>query len=127
MLANQAQACTVTPLIKAVSAGNTAAATSAWTAVSEYEGDLMFIENIGTVTGGTITGKIQHADDDSGTGVADVTGATFTQAGTASDERTEKIYVSANKLKAYVRYIGTIVTGPAVVAVEMVGTKKYTS
>lgn len=127
MLANQAQACTVTALLKPASAANTAAATSGWVAVSDYEGDLMFIENVGVVTGGTLDGKIQHADDGSGTGVADVTGAAFTQATTSTDDRLEKIVVSANKLKAYVRYIGTIATGPAVVSVEMVGTKKYTS
>jgi hypothetical protein len=81
---------------------------------------LVWRQQVNTVTGGTIDGKIRHADDGSGTNAADVTGATFTQATTATDERVEKLVIPANKLKGFVQYVGTIVTGPAVVGVEMV-------
>ena len=125
MTGNEAQAARVTKLLSAASCANTAAATSGWVAVSEFEGDIMFIENVGTVTGGTIDGKIRHADDGSGTNAADVTGATFTQATTSTDERVEKLVIPASKLKGFVQYVGTIVTGPAVVGVEMVARPKY--
>ena len=125
MLSNQGHAVTATKILAAASCANTAAATSTWVSVAEFEGDLVFVENVGTVTGGTLDGKIRHADDGGGTNAADVTGATFTQAGTGTDERTEKVVVNANKLKPYVQYVGTIVTGPAVVGVVMLATKKY--
>lgn len=125
MIGNEAQAARVTKLLSAASCANTAAATSGWVAVAEFEGDIMFIENVGVVTGGTIDGKIQTASDGSGTGAADVAGATFTQATTSTDERVEKVVVPASKLNTHVRYVGTIVTGPAVVGVEMVARPKY--
>lgn len=125
MLSNQGHAATATKILASASCANTAAATSGWVSIAEYEGDLVFVENVGTVTGGTLDGKIRHADDGSGTNAADVSGATFTQAGTATDERTEKLVVNANKLKPYVQYVGTIATGPAVVGVAMLAAKKY--
>lgn len=124
MLANQAQACTVTKVLSPISAAATANATSSWISVSEYEGDIVFVQSAGAITG-TLDGKIQDATDGSGTSSADVTGATFTQVTAGTDEVTEKLVVSANKLRSHIRYVGTIVTGPALVSVEMIATKKY--
>ena len=54
---------------------DTAAATGAWTAFSGYEGYLIVVQHVGTITAGTVAGKFQTATDDQGTGVADL--ATF--------------------------------------------------
>lgn len=122
---SQAKAATVTKILDPADHANTTAATSSYFAVSEYEGPLLFVQQVGVVTAGTIAGKIQHADDDSGTNVADVTGATFTSAGTSTDNVAQGIVVQSGGLKPYIRYVGTIATGPAVVGVTMVGVKKY--
>ena len=119
MLGNEAQACEQVKVINTVSAANTAAATSGWIDVRKYEGDLLFLQHIGAVTG-SITGKIQDADDSSGTNSADVTGATATAVSSANDA--QKIVVPASSVRGWVRYVGTIVTGPALTSVQMVPT-----
>jgi len=128
MLANSAKSASVVSLVRPQNAANTTAATSSGVDIRPYEGDILVIENIGTVTGGTITGKLQACSDSGGTGAEDITGATFVQAGTASDERTATYVLSGNALpaaKPFLRYIGTVVTGPAQVAVCFVSRPKY--
>lgn len=125
MLANQAQASTCTQLLAPIDCANTAAATSAYVSVAEFEGVLAVIQHVGVVTAGTIVGKLVHADDDSGTNVADITGATFTSVGTSTDNSVQKIAVPVNGLKPYIGYVGTITTGPALVGASFLGTKKY--
>ena len=125
MLGNQAQACEAVALLVPGAKADTTAATGGWVAVAKYEGQIAFIQSIGTVTAGSIAGKIRHADDSGGTGAADVTGATFTSITTSNDPATEKIYVSASALKPYVQYLGTVTTGPADAGVVMVAHPKY--
>lgn len=122
MLNNQAGACTASVLLAPVSAANTAAATGTGIAVSGYECDLMFTQNVGAVTG-SITGKIQECDNAGGSGAADIAGATFTAASAAG---IQKIAVPRKAVtKAFVRYVGTVATGPALVSVTMHSTAKY--
>lgn len=116
------QAATATRVIDTVSAANTAAATSSWIDVSAFEGDLLFLQYIGAVTG-SITGKIQDADDTSGTNSADVSGATFTAVSSANN--LQKLTVSSNSVRKAVRYVGTIVTGPALTSVSVLAHPKY--
>lgn len=113
MLSNQASARSAVSLLAPGEKANTAAATGSWVSVAGYEGDIEFVQSIGTVTAGSITGKIQTADDGSGTNAADVTGAGFTAITTSNDPAVEKIRVDRRKLGPYVRYLGTIATGPA--------------
>jgi hypothetical protein len=106
------------------SAANTAAATSAaWVDVTGYEGYLVFTQVVGTITG-TLDGIIQHATDSSGTGAA--TAASFsTQVTTSNDApNVQKCFVECNAIGPYVRYVGTVGTGPSVVGVVMHGTLK---
>lgn len=103
-------------ILNPASAANTAAATSGWIDVRTYEGDIAFIQATGAVTG-TLDGKIQDATDSSGTGAADLSGMTFTQVAAANN--VQKIAVRASSTRGYVRYVGTIVTGPAIVGVSM--------
>lgn len=120
-----AQAVTDVNILAPADAADTAAATSAWVSVADYEGFLVFTQHVGVVTAGTITGKIRHATDNAGTGAADVTGGGFTAVTTSNDApNIQKVVVELNAIGPYVQYVGTIATGPAVVGVSMLATAK---
>lgn len=121
MLNNEASAVTAVAMINPVSAANTAAATSGWIDVRQFEGDIAITQHIGAVTG-SIAGRIQDATDGSGTGAADVPGATFTSVSAANN--VQEIPVSANAVRGWIRYIGTVTTGPALTAVSMLARSK---
>lgn len=124
MLLNQASAATSTSLLDAASAANTAAATSGagkWLDVRAYDGEILVTQNLGAVTG-SIAGKLQSASDANGTGAADITGATF---GTNTANSTSSQAIDPRKVTGgFLGYVGTIVTGPAVVSVVASGKKK---
>ncbi|HMU54849.1 MAG TPA: hypothetical protein PKA61_07575 [Nitrospira sp.] len=124
MLNSQASAATMTSLIDAVSAANTAAATSGsgkWLDVRPYDGEIMVVLQLGAVTG-TIAGKLQSATDANGTGAADISGATF---GTTGANSTTKIVVDPKAVVGgFLGFVGTIVTGPSLVSVIAGGKKK---
>lgn len=115
-----------TQAVVPVSATNTAAATSStgqWTDLSAYAGDVLVTQSIGAVTG-SITGKLQVADDANGTNAVDVTGAVFTAVSSANNVQNISLN-SDGTAKRYLGYVGTIVTGPALVSVTVSGVKKY--
>lgn len=117
MLGNEGQASKIVKLLDPVSAANTAAATSGWVDVREAEGDLVFSAQVGALTG-SITWSIEHASDGSGTGAAAITpneGAFAAGAANQAQKRT----VNASAVAGWVRIIGTIVTGPALVAASV--------
>lgn len=124
MLGNQAQAAEIVKLLDPVSAANTAAATSGWVDVRKYEGDLEFIAQVGALTG-SITWTTEDATDGSGTGAAGVTPneGVFT-AGAAN--QVQKRTINASAVRGWVRIVGTIVTGPALVAASIQAHPKYT-
>lgn len=124
MLNNEGQAATATALLPPIDAANTAAATGGWVAVSDYEGDLVITQSVGVVTAGSITGKVQQATDSGGTGAADVSGAAFTAVTTANDPLLQKLTIPANSIGPYIRYVGTIVTGPAAVSASLLARSK---
>ena len=125
MMNSQASAATATSLIDAVSAANTAAATSGsgkWLDVRPYDGEILVTQQIGAVTG-SITGKLQSASDANGTGAADISGYTYTVVSSANN--TQTIAVDPKKVTGgFLGYVGTIVTGPALVSVTAAGKKK---
>ena len=122
MLGNEGSAGAVVNLLSSVSAANTAAATSAaWLDVRDYEGDLVILQNTGAITG-TLDGKIQDATDSGGTGAADVTGATATQVTTASQVR--KIVVPAGSVRGWIKYVGTVGTGPVLISATLISRPK---
>lgn len=117
MLGNEGQAAQSVKLLDPVSAANTAAATSGWIDVRGYEGDLMVVNQVGTLTG-SITWTIEDATDGSGTGAAGITpneGAYVAGAANQIQKRT----VNAGATRGWVRCVGTIVTGPALVAASL--------
>lgn len=129
MLANQGQACEVVTLLKSQSAANTAAATGAGVDIRKYEGDLMVTQQVGVITG-TLDGALQQCDDAGGTNAEAIPGGTytFTQVTTANDDpNTQKLTIPAGSLtRPFLRYVGTIGTGPSQVAVVLHAHPKYT-
>lgn len=125
MLFNQASAATPAAIIDTVSAANTAAATSGsgkWLDVRHFDGEIFVVQAIGAVTG-SITGKLQSATDANGTGAADISGATFTIVSAANN--TQRIALDPKKVVGgFLGYVGTIVTGPALVSVTASAKKK---
>lgn len=117
MLGNEGQASTTKKLLDPVSAANTAAATSAWIDAREAEGDIVFINQLGAVTG-SITWTIEEASDSGGTGAAGITPNEGAYAAGAANQ-VQKRTVNASAIKGFVRCVGTIVTGPSLVAVSI--------
>jgi hypothetical protein len=119
---------TSTSLLDSVDAANTAAATSGsgkWLDVRGYDGEILVTQNVGVVTGGSITGKLQSATDTDGADAADISGATFTAVSTANDPNTQSIAVDPKKVVGgFLGDVGTIATGPAQVSVVASGKKK---
>ena len=123
MMGNQGQASKTVKLLDTASAANTAAATSGWVDVREAEGDIVFSNQVGALTG-SITWTIEHASDGSGTGAAAITpneGAYTAGAANQIQKRT----VNASAVAGWVRCVGTIGTGPALVAASISYHPKY--
>ena len=117
MLGNEGQAATIKKLLDPVSAANTAAATSGWIDVREAEGDVVFTNQVGALTG-SITWTIEHASDSGGTGAAGITPNEGAYAAGAANQ-VQKRTVNASAVAGWVRCVGTIVTGPALVAASI--------
>jgi hypothetical protein len=123
MLNGEAQVATPKILLSPVSAANTAAATSGWVDARDAEGDIMFINQVGSLTG-SITWTIETASDGSGTGavaIVPLEGAYAAGAATQIQKRT----LRAGSILGWVRCVGTIVTGPALVNVAIAYRSKY--
>lgn len=110
---------TTTALV--VSASQAATVTSPAFDLLQYDGPAMVVENHGAGTG-TLDGKLQQSIDGS-TGWTD-TGLTFTQKTVAAS--TQAVYFETKAVQRYVRFVGTIVTGPHLLGVTISATKKYT-
>lgn len=110
---------TVVSLLTSVSAANTAAATGSGVDLQDYEGPVVITQNHGVSTG-TLGGKIQDSADNSS--FADVSGLSFTQETTTAG--IQKLVVQSKQVRRYIKYVGTVVTGPQVVSVSMAGVKK---
>ena len=110
---------TTVVMLAAASCDNTAAATGSGVDLRDYEGPVLIVQNHGTSTG-TLDGKIQDSANNSS--FADVSGLTFTQSTTTAD--IQSLVVQSKQVRRYIRYVGTIVTGPQVVGVSLSGVKK---
>jgi len=125
MLEAESGAVEVVSLLDPANAADTGAASGAWVDARKYEGNLVITQHVGVVTGGTIAGRMQHASDGAGTGAANITNGTFVTVTTATDPAIEKLIIPAGSVLGWVKYIGTIVTGPAAVGVTMTARPKY--
>lgn len=111
---------TTAVMLAAISAAATANATGAAVDLKDYEGAVVIVQNHGLGTG-TLAGKIQDSADGS-TDWTDVTGAAFVGSTTTAD--IQAIALQSKQVRRYVRYLGTIVTGPQIVGVSLTGVKK---
>ena len=125
MLSSQGQAAKSVKLLDPASAANTAAATSAWIDVREAEGDIVFTNQMGVLTAGSLTWTIEDATDGSGTGAAGITPNEGAYAAGATNQ-IQKRTLNASAVRGWVRCVGTIVTGPSLVAVSIAYHPKYT-
>jgi hypothetical protein len=107
----------VVTMVNPASCADTTAATSAYIDVRGYKGDIIFTQHSGAITG-TLNGKLQGADDAGGTNSADITGATFTAVSAAN--KLYSITVPAT-YRPFIRYVGTVGTGPVVLGVHLRG------
>ena len=124
MLGNQGQAAEAVNMLHPISAAATVNATSAWIDVRKYEGDLVVTLQVGALTG-SITWTLEDATDGAGAGAAGITpneGAFA--AGDAN--QIQKRTVNGGATRGWLRCVGTIVTGPAVVAGNLKAHPKYT-
>lgn len=110
---------TVVNLLSPVSAANTAAATSTGIDLMDYDTPVVVTQHKGLGTG-SLDGKIQDSADNSS--FADVAGLAFAQETTAVG--IQKLVVNPKSVRRYIRYLGTIVTGPQIVGVSVAGVKK---
>jgi len=110
---------TVTVLLTAASCANTAAATGTGVDLRDYEGPVLITQNHGVSTG-TLAGKIQDSADNAS--FADVAGLTFT--GETTTAGIQGLVVQSKQVRRYIKYVGTVGTGPQVVGVSMAGVKK---
>lgn len=122
MLSNEASASTSVIVLNPVSAANTAAATSGWIDIREYEGDIILIQQVGAVTG-SITTTVEDATSSGGAGSAVLTGYAFTAVSAANN--IQKLVIPAGAARGWIRTVGTIVTGPALTSVSVTGRPKY--
>jgi len=120
----QGQCLKAVKLLDPASAANTAAATSGWVDVREAEGDVVFTNQVGALTGG-IVWTIEHASDSGGTGAAAITPNEGAYAAGAANQVQQRS-VNASAVAGWVRCVGTITTGPALVAVNVKYHPKYT-
>ncbi len=119
-----AQGVTSLQLLAAIDAADTAAASTATGLdITEYEGFLIVTQNVGVVDAGSITGTVITSATSNL--ASPTTVGTFVAVTTSNDPNVQSIAIECNKLKQYIGFVGTIVTGGALVAVSAVGKKKY--
>lgn len=122
MLNNEGQAASVVKMLDPVSAANTAAATSGWIDIRQYEGDIVIETQVGALTG-SITWTLEDATDGSGTGGAGITPNEGAFAAGAANQ-IQKRTLNASAPRGWIRCVGTIVTGPALVAASLISRPK---
>ena len=119
------QGVTTLQLLASVDAAATANATSAaGVDISEFEGYLIVTQNVGILDGGSLTGKVITSASANLADPVDV--VSFTQVTTSTDPAAQSVSVQVSDCLQYIGYVGTIVTGGALVGCTAVGRKKLT-
>lgn len=126
MLNSIVQELTRTKVFAAVSAANTAAASSGWIDVRGYEGDIAFEISQGIITG-TLDWTFEDSPNSGGTSNAAIVpiGGNLAQITTSNDDAHYTAVFPATQPRGWMKIIGTIVTGPALISVTIIGRKKY--
>lgn len=116
----------VKSLLAAQSAANTAAATTpsgSWADLSQYEGDVAVVINIGALTG-SINVKVQVGDDNTGANPVDAVDGRGIATGVKTGAGVFVLPIKKDQSKAFIGVVGTVVTGPVLVGVTLLGRKK---
>jgi hypothetical protein len=124
MFANEAFACTPTEALRSTSF-SAGANNGPWIPVSGLEGNLLFLVNVGAITGSVIF-KLQDATDGSGTGAADLSPA-IASASLNTAGQTVALIVDKRKIRSHVRLVATVTTGPALLAGVLAARNKTTT
>jgi hypothetical protein len=124
MMGNQGQAAECINLLNPVSAAATANATSAWIDARKYEGDIVIEVKTGALTG-SIAWTVEDATSGAGAGAAGITPNEGAFAAGAANQ-TQKRTINASAHRGWLRVVGTIVTGPVLVAASLLAHPKYT-
>ena len=130
MLASQASAATATSLIDTISISATVTSgTGKWLDIRGYDGEVLFIQQIGALTGTTpgVAGKLQSATDANGSGAADISGATFQAVGPTGNN-TQSITLDPKKVaNGFIGYVGTLsgTAGPTALVSVVAAAKKH--
>lgn len=124
MMHSQGQAAEAIKLLDPVSAAATVNATSGWVDVRKYEGEIQLIFQQGAITG-TLSWGVEDATDGAGAG-----GAAFApnegQPGAVTANTIVKRTIKAKSTRGWIRVVGTIATGPSLVAVHLAAHPKQT-
>lgn len=126
LLANQGQACAAPQVYAVQSAANTAAATSGWIDCKAYEGDVMVTIATGAITG-SLTVTFQDATDGAGTGAAAIVPNEGNPAVINSANQVRKVTFNASAIRSHLQIVGTVVTGPVLVAYTVHAHPKYSA
>lgn len=125
MLANQGQSGVSVIMLNPVSAANTAAATSGWFDVRGYEGDIVITQQVGGMTGAVVA-VVEDATDITGTGASPMVPNEGNFVIVLAANNLQKRTFNAGATRGFLRYIGTITTGPALIAANFMACPKYT-
>lgn len=115
-------------ILEPIDAVDTAAATSAWVACSNYQGLITLVCFAGILDAGTLTWTFTEADNVTGTGAAAIVpvGGALTQVTTANDNPNIQLaQFDARAPRGFIQAVGTVVTGGALVSVSMFGLPQY--
>ena len=125
-LASSVGSLTRTKITAAVSAANTAAATSGWIDARGYEGAVAVEISVGIITGTLdLTFNTNTAASDTGATAVVPVGGALAQVTTSNDDAVYTAVFEATQLRGYIKVIGTVGTGPALIAYTLIGRKKY--
>src|SRR5262249_24496274 len=115
-------------VLASVSAANTAAATSAGVDLTTWEGIVYVTANVGAITGSFSALKVQGSVDNSVWN--DLSSGGTMLSGSATANTSYGLPVDARNVRTsaglcrYLRFIGTVTTGPVLVSVTLSGFKK---
>ncbi len=117
-------------ILAPLDAANTAAATSGWIDTRGYPGLIGVLLHVGVLDAGSITFSFEDATDGTGTGNAAIVPASGapTVVTTANDNPFLEIAIfDPNAIRGWLRVIGTIVTGGALVSYALLALPKNAS
>jgi hypothetical protein len=121
MIPSEAKAANHQALLEAKNCTDTAGASGGWVDCRGAVGDLLVIQNVGAMTAnGTLAGALLTSNAANGAGNSALTfddGNNFTSVSASNNIQGKT--VDANKNKGWIKYVGTIVTGPHVIGVTV--------